>query len=271
MADANSNQNRFEHKVGSNTSPDVNAYLASKAPDLGVRVPDSVGSAPSQFPIKLTHADPRDELMALKSSLLEQNAAQGGQNGVLKGVGLATATDADFQYFRDKELAERQGDFKQFFLEQIKLDDPVYQDYYQRMYPQIFEERESLAEKQIEHQAHLMKINLRGPRNMEDWMFMYGIDRGFIQIPDGPIWDPTKQLATDFQGGLFSIRHILPRDNTARSRMIPGSVGANNSSYGKNNQGFLFDWAQPIKQTGAVSIGGARLPYQFAPGKIPRS
>lgn len=263
-------QNRFEHSVGKNTSPDVNSYLASKAPDLGVRVPDQTGSASSQFPIKLTHADPRDELMALKSSLLEKNAAAGGQNGVLKGVGLATATDADFQYFRDKELAERQGDFKRFFIENIRLDDPVYQDYYQRMYPQIFEERESLAEKQIEHQAHLMKINLRGPRNIEDWMFMYGIDRGFIQIPDGPIWDPAKLLATDFQGGLFSIRHILPRDSTAQNRFLPNTVGSNNPSYG-SDRGFLFDWKNPVKQTDAKdSKQTTKNNFQIAPGGFKR-
>jgi hypothetical protein len=253
----------FEHKVGSHTSPDVNAYLESKAPDLGVRVPDRSNSTSAQFPIKLTNADPRDEIMALKAQMLASNASAGGaQNGVLPGVGMATATTEDFRYFRDKELAERQGDFKRFFLENIDLSDPVHQDYYQRVFPQIFEERETLAEKQIEHQAHLMKINLRGPRNMEDWMFLYGIDRGFIQIPDGPIWDPSKQLANTFEGGLFSIRKILPRTGKERSHMLPGSVGASNSKFG-NVAGLKVDWQKPI--SGGDTFAGGKPGLSWIP------
>lgn len=263
---ATNDSNQYEHKVGSNTSPDVNAYLESKAPDLGVQVSDLGGTVSSKFPIKLTHADPRDEIMALKSQLLAKNG--GGAGGaVLPGVGMATATDEDFRYFRDKELAERQGDFKRFFLQNIDLSDPVKQDYYQRMYPQIFEERESLAEKQIEHQAHLMKINLRGPRNMEDWMFLYGIDRGFIQIPAGPIWDPDYLLKTSFKGGLFSIRHILPRDGTAQSRYLPASVGP--TTGGGGDGGMKFDWKNPMVMKAGIRGQGrnAALPI---PGGLTR-
>lgn len=266
---ATNDQNQYEHTVGSNTSPDVNAYLASKAPDLGVVVPDIHGTTGSQFPIKLTHADPRDEVMALKSQMLAKSGSGGAGFGgaVLKGVGVAQATDADFQYFRDKELAERQGDFKRFFLQNIDLSDPVKQDYYQRMYPSIFEERETLAEKQIEHQAHLMKINLRGPRNMEDWMFLYGIDRGFIQIPAGPIWDPANLLQTSFKGGLFSIRHILPRDGTATSRYLPNSVGRDFG--GGGDGGMKFNWERPTDFKTGISGQGRNAVLPF-PGGLKR-
>lgn len=226
------------HQVG-HSSTRVNDYLSRMAPDLGTVVHDRAeggGSTASKFPSRVGHGDPRDETMALKAQLLKDNP-----NGVLPGVGLATATDADFRYFRDKELAAREADFKTFFLSNIKLDTPEAQDYYQRHYPEVFAEREALAEKQIEHQAHLMKINLRGPRNMEDWMFIYGLDRGFIQIPKGPIWDPENLLKTSFEGGLFSIRKILPRNGGITA--VAGSEDFNNTR--GRADGMFFNWKNP--------------------------
>lgn len=221
------------HQVGHSTSS-VNDYLSRQSPDLGTVIPDIQNTTASKFPSRVGHGDPRDETMALKARMLG-----GGANPVLPGVGLATATNEDFQYFRDKELAEREADFKRFFLSNIDLSTPEKQDYYQRLYPEIFSEREALAEKQIEHQAHLMKINLRGPRNMEDWMFIYGLERGFIQIPKGPIWDPENLLKTSFEGGLFSVRKILPRN--------PNGVASIKGAWQtpQYTNGMYFDWRKP--------------------------
>jgi hypothetical protein len=230
----NGNQDSTQHQVGRPTSS-INDYIARNTPELGTVVQDQKGTVSSQFPSRVGHGDPRDDTMALKAQML-----QGTNNGYLPGVGIAQATDRDFQYFKDKELAEREADFKRYFLSQIDLSDPVKQDYYQRLYPEIFSERESLAEKQIEHQAHLMKINLRGPRNMEDWMFLYGLDRGFIQVPKGPIWDPTNLLQTSFEGGLFSIRKILPRPAVDRIQ------GALRGEKWAANDGSLFNWSKPL-------------------------
>lgn len=239
--------NSTQHQVGRSSSS-VNDYLSRQAPDLGTVVPDARGTVASMFPSRVAHGDPRDETMALKAKMLEK-----ADNGILPGVGMAHATDSDFQYFRDKELAEREADFKRFFLSNIDLSDPVKQDYYQRLYPEIFSERESLAEKQIEHQAHMMKINLRGPRNMEDWMFLYGLDRGFIQVPDGPIWDPNNLLRTTFEGGLFSIRKILPRPTG-----VPQIQGALRGDKWARKDGMVLDWEKPFnfnKSAAGISAG----------------
>jgi hypothetical protein len=250
------NADTYQHQVGRSNSS-VNDYLSRMAPDLGTRVDDLQGTVASKFPSRVAHGDPRDETMALKARMLGSN-----ENPVLPGVGMAMATDKDFQYFRDKELAEREADFKRFFLSNIDLSTPEKQDYYQRLYPEIFSERESLAEKQIEHQAHLMKINLRGPRNMEDWMFIYGLERGFIQIPEGPIWDPENLMRTSFEGGLFSIRKILPRDG----KYLPMAPGAKRftSQYA---DGFEFNWKSPTSfNTGLGNgIGASKSPFIASP------
>lgn len=247
----------YQHQVGHSTSS-VNDYLSRQAPDLGTAVPDRQNTVSSRFPSRVGHGDPRDETMALKAQMLKDGA-------VLPGVGLASATDADFQYFRDKELAEREADFKRFFLSNIDLSTPEKQDYYQRLYPEIFSERESLAEKQIEHQAHLMKINLRGPRNMEDWMFLYGLDRGFIQVPQGPIWDPDNLLQTSFEGGLFSIRKILPRNGSD----IPLLTNANQFKGMQRSTGFGLRWEKPLSfnaDTKFNQAGNVGSPFAGADG-----
>lgn len=238
-----------QHQVGRSTSS-VNDYLSRQSPDLGTVIPDLNNTTSSRFPSRVGHGDPRDETMALKAQML-----QGGVD--LPGVGRAMATDSDFQYFRDKELAEREADFKRFFLSNIDLSTPEKQDYYQRLYPEIFSERESLAEKQIEHQAHLMKINLRGPRNMEDWMFLYGLERGFIQIPKGPIFDPDNLLQNSFEGGLFSIRKILPRDG----KNVP--LITNAATTPQKPGGFEFNWKSPTNfNAGVPFVGRSGIPFR---------
>lgn len=244
----------YQHQVGHSTSS-VNDYLARQSPDLGTVVPDLNNTVASQFPSRVGHGDPRDDTMALKAQMLASTASN---NGYLPGVGIAQATDRDFQYFRDKELAEREADFKRFFLSNIDLSTPEKQDYYQRLYPEIFSERESLAEKQIEHQAHLMKINLRGPRNMEDWQFLYGLDRGFIQVPKGPIWDPQNLLSNSFEGGLFSVRKILPR-NPAGIKQITGAYKSD--GWGRDN-GFVMNWGDPLRPSlGSDNISASKNPF----------
>jgi hypothetical protein len=246
----------YQHQTGKSSSS-VNDYLSRQAPDLGTTVPDLKNTAASRFPSRVGHGDPRDEKMALKAQLL-----QDAQYGYLPGVGVAQATDADFQYFKDKELAEREADFKRFFLSNIDLSDPVKQDYYQRLYPEIFSERESLAEKQIEHQAHMMKINLRGPRNMEDWMFLYGLDRGFIQVPKGPIWDPDNLLKTSFEGGLFSIRKILPRNPDG----VPTLTNAYHSGAWGKQGGLVVNHKEPLTAGGVFNwYGASKAPFSGAP------
>jgi hypothetical protein len=241
----------YQHQVGRSSSS-VNDYLSRQSPDLGTVVPDLRNTTASKFPSRVGHGDPRDETMALKAQMLKES----GDNGYLPGVGIAHATNADFQYFRDKELSEREADFKRFFLSNIDLSTPEKQDYYQRLYPEIFSERESLAEKQIEHQAHLMKINLRGPRNMEDWMFLYGLERGFIQVPKGPIWDPENLLRNTFEGGLFSIRKILPRDGYK----IPTITGAFKSP--QYSDGYEFNWKKPTDFTSGISfVDSSKTPF----------
>jgi hypothetical protein len=238
-------QTTYQHQTGRSSSS-VNDYLSRQAPDLGTVVPDIQGTTASRFPSRVGHGDPRDDTMALKAQMLKDGP-------VLPGVGMAYATNEDFQYFRDKELAEREADFKRFFLSNIDLSTPEKQDYYQRLYPEIFSERESLAEKQIEHQAHMMKINLRGPRNMEDWMFLYGLDRGFIQVPQGPIWDPENLLKTSFEGGLFSIRKILPRNPTG----VPAISNAYTNRAMNQTKGKMVDWKNPVSGGNVFNWYGA--------------
>lgn len=246
---AQANDDTTEHKVGRKNN-NINDYIARNAPDLGTVV--NTGTVASQFPSRVGHGHPDDQMYALKSKML-------GKGQTLPGVGLAMATNEDFRYFQQKELDAREADFKRFFLSQIDLSSPEKQDYYQRLYPEIFNEREQLAEKQIEHQAHMLKIQLRGPRSMEDWQFLYGIDRGFIQFPKGPIYDPTALLKTSFQGGLFSIRHILPRQE--RVGFLPEAVQTRMPGAGQET-GYTFDWTKgALNNEGRAGLAGiAALP-----------
>jgi hypothetical protein len=200
------------------TDHPVEGFLRRNAPQLGQRMPDRGQTAAGQFANVIEKGDPRDERYALRGQLLGPSG-----NPVLPGVGMAMATDSDFEYFHKKALDAQEADFKAWFLAQMDLSTPEKQAYWQSQFPEVFQEKQRLLESQVDIQLRLAKIRMLGPKNKEDYMLLWAIQRGFIKLPAGPLYDPSKQAVKEFHEGLFNIKKLFARSGKGEYGLWDGT------------------------------------------------
>lgn len=218
------------------TDHPVEGFLRRNAPQLGQRMPDRGQTAAGQFANVIEKGDPRDERYALRGQLLGENNA----TGVLPGVGLAMATDKDFEYFHKKALDAQEADFKAWFLAQMDLSTPEKQAYWQSQFPEVFQEKQRLLESQVDIQLKLAKIRMLGPKNKEDYMLLWAIQRGFIKLPDGPLYDPSKESVKNFHEGLFNIKKLFARTGQGRFDIWDGTSSTKVTGSAANTENINF-------------------------------
>lgn len=222
------NNERFNN-VTQTRYPTVD-YLKSTAPQLGQRLynkadatgDDGKGIA-TAYPNIIEAGHPSDQYYATKTALV-------GENGAAAGLGMAQMTDADINYINSKKNAAIEASFKGFLLNQMDLSSPEKQAYWQNKFPEVFEEKVKLAEQQLDLQVQLTKINIFGPRNIQDYRLLYAIKEGFITPPKGPLNDPDSLQKKDFHRGMFNIRKMLPSNDKEtdvnwKAPLTPGAAG----------------------------------------------
>lgn len=239
------------------TDHPVEGYLRRHAPELGQAMPDREGTVASRFPNVIEQGDPRDEKYALRGKLLSNTGAAGPY---IPGVGLMMADQSDVEYFHKKALDVQEADFKAWFLAQMDLSTPEKQAYWQSKFPDVFQEKQRLMEKQLDIQLKLAKMRIFGPQNKDDYMLLWGIQRGYIKVPDGPLFEPTKLQQKNFHEGLFNIKKLFPR--TGKGQLLTYTPDNGKSTIDKaynasgNKYVNLFD---PLSQQGDIAgLGGAR-------------
>lgn len=202
----------------------VENFLRSHAPTLGQVQPDNAQGGPSKaslFPSMIEHGDPRDQRYALVREMVDTN-------GVIPGFGKYQATSADLAYIDDKIKDAQEADFKAWFLGQMDLSTPEKQHYWQQKFPEVFQEKLNLLEKQLDIHYRLAKINLFGHRTMDDYMMSWALQKGYINMPRGPIFQPENLDKTDFHRGLFNVKKWFAGDGRD----------------GKGN--VVIDWKNPL-------------------------
>lgn len=227
----------------SETSRSTEEFLRRNAPQLGQAMPDRTGTVASRFPNEIEKGRPEDERYALKGQLLKEG---GGAGPYIPGVGLAMATDSDFEYFRNKALDAQEADWKAWFLSQMDLSTPEKQAYWQANFPDVFQERQRLLEKQVKIQFDLARIRMLGPKNKEDYQLLWAIQRGFIKVPEGPLFDPTKLQQQKFHEGLLNIKKLFARSGTGRVGAYDPSSGGSLSSSAPASSNFNVNWLDPL-------------------------
>jgi hypothetical protein len=225
------------------TSRSTEEFLRRNAPQLGQAMPDRAGTVASRFPNEIEKGRPEDERYALKGKLLQQG---GGAGPYIPGVGLAMATDSDFEYFRNKALDAQEADWKAWFLQQMDLSTPEKQAYWQANFPDVFQERQKLLEKQVKIQFDLARIRMLGPKNKEDYQLLWAIQRGFIKVPQGPLFDPTKLQQQEFHEGLLNIKKLFARSGTGRYGAYDPSTGVSAGVNSSAASTMNIDWKDPL-------------------------
>lgn len=144
------------------------------------------GYRDNRFPVRLYPRDKYDDVAHLKQGLIE------GTGGSNTPFGQATLTTDDMAWLRRKVEAEQQADFKQWVMQQFDMRDTAQRAQFQQMFSEYLSEQESIIDDRAELSARLAKMALRGPKNKEDYMFLYLLNTNAIELPDGKLWDPTS-------------------------------------------------------------------------------
>lgn len=239
-----SNNDRWNNTA--QTDHPVRAFIDRYSPQLGQSITtNNTYGVSRMFPNLIEKGDPRDDYYAFKSGLINAN-------GVIPGAGLAVASDADVGYLRKKGDDTVEAAFKAFLLDQMDLSTPEKQDYWQKNYPQVFDEKIKLVESQLDLQLKLAKLRILGPRSQEDYMLIFAIQHGYIALPKGPVYDPTSLEKTDFHRGLFNVKKwLLTNDSQYVSGEDPlGLNGPGSYPAVKNTTDFMR----------AGRLGGSGIP-----------
>ena len=158
---------------------------------------DGTGGA-GEYPVQLFKPDPRDEAYEIRKALVDE------QSGIVPGVGQAVVTDEDFKYFQSKQNEFNNAEFKDWLIKNADYSTPEKSEYWNSKFPWITELRLEEIQKKADLQMKLARIQITGPQNEDDYILIYGIQQGYISVPDGPL-HKDKSANNNFKEGLFSI------------------------------------------------------------------
>ncbi len=193
------------------------------------------------FPVKISAPDARDTLMEAKMK------AATAPNGV-SPYGQVHATDKDWEWHMKKAEQVEGLAFERFVASSFDLTNPADRANLEKVDPDYFKQRQEEIEQvrsvastvnedsrrlqQAELQKKLALIRLRGPRDKEDLMLIYGIETERVPLPRGPLWKPedwsTKDIAGSFNAGIFSPRRIFPKNPSNTSKHWDPLLGTRN-------------------------------------------
>jgi hypothetical protein len=131
-----------------------------------------------------------------------------GSNIRKDGLGIAMFDESDKQYLANKEKQAEAIEYESFVSSLYNLDDPATAALVaEKILPDFFSKREAEIDKMAKLQAQLAKIRARGgyPMNNEEATLLFAIQKGYIKLPQGAIWDFKNWTATsDMQRGIFN-------------------------------------------------------------------
>lgn len=166
--------------------PDLD-LTAPKVPGMN-RYQDFVLKNQGKFPIRPLPKDPYDTMWKIKDDLRSAGYANAARP--------LPVTEEDLRYLKGKAAAEDYTAFLTWEASKYDLSDPATKEWFHKVCPSYFEQREQLIDDMIDLQAKYAKIRLRGPRSEDDLKLEFLIEKGDVNLPSGPIWDPISIYST---------------------------------------------------------------------------
>jgi hypothetical protein len=205
--------------------------------DWGPRIggPGAPGSRkrPNEFPVQINKPNrERDSRMRLKSEYIEQMRDDGGVN-----LGMPVLKDKDLKAFADYEQQRQKVSFAAWLSSYLNVADPATQRLVAEIMPEYYTDREAVIENQAELQKNLALIRMRGPQSKQDFLMIYLLSTGQIQMPKGSIFEPQSWSYdnTDFTRGMFNPRRYYAA-GAIKDKSDPIGELAKGAAFGKMPQ-----------------------------------
>lgn len=159
------------------------------------------GANPARFPAQYFNPNPYDDIINLKRNTIvpaagKTQAVMGQENVFVPGMPVVATmpiTDRDFEWAQNKREQMEYAQFRTWLEQQYNLADPAQREMFARLIPDYFAQREALLENMADNALRFAKLRLRGPKDLDDFMFQWLVQTGRIQLPEGNLWDPSAK------------------------------------------------------------------------------
>lgn len=229
----------------------------------GMPATDAVNK--SRFPAQYIDRDPRDSLYSLKKAVV---AGQGTWLGAGAAQAVVPITDADMMYFKHKEEQQEYQNFKIWAEQWYDFSDPAQVRLFEEAFPDYYMQRLTLIQNLGMNAVKYAQLRLLGPRTRDDFMFMWAVQTGRIQMPKGALWDPATwskegpaaQLAF-FNPWRLTSKATAPNMVDVNNRTDPFGTGARVRGFpsmGGGEKQYYWDSLAPNANSGGVikAVGG---------------
>jgi hypothetical protein len=143
--------------------------------------------ASNEFPLIPFAKDTYDDVAEMKKQMANA-AIAGGENWVVP------FDQQDANYLLRKRAQVEQADFDRWLYKKYDLRDPAQMFLFQQIAPEQFQRRQEVIDYQQNLVSRYAKLRLRGAKNLSDLQFEWLIETGRIELPKGPIWDPSSWM-----------------------------------------------------------------------------
>lgn len=226
------------------------------------RVPDQQNTISSRFPVELLSTDGRkDEEVSLRAQLVNNQ-------GIVPGVGLATAGDDYFNYAAEKREKAQAFEFYSWIMSNADLSAPEKAAWWFEKFPWMRTLREQEIDRQAKIQADLAKIAISGPQSEDDFMLLFLKQNDLLGDVDKPLQKLNEMKVSDnFKQGMYSVF-----SRPANLLLAPNPPLANSTGVGTNKINYGNPLGPPT--AGSYQIPGFgfqkdRLPLNLNPGQRP--
>lgn len=189
-------------------APAGNAAEIAKAGESLANTPKLYQTAQSdgqvtEFPQPLFKRDPYSQRVQLKQAA--QEALPGRQIAI---------SEEDISYLHRLQQQDERAAFNVFMSNLFDRARPAERAMLLKIFPEYEKIRKEIIRQQADIQIKLAELQITGIQNHEDAMFVWALNRGDIQLPSGPLYDP--KTYTENNGTMY-ISGPLARKFKARS------------------------------------------------------
>lgn len=188
---------------------------------------DGAEQARNEFPYVPFARDDYDDVANIKRQFV-----QGGAEAVV------TLDKDDANYALRQRAQVENADFDRWVMQKYDLTDPAQNFMFQQIAPEQFQRRLDLIEAQQTLVSKYARMRLMGAKSLEDLKFEWLVETGRIELPKGPIWNPSAWMSEQlgyggnnlnerrganlrrFQAGLFNPINYLTEGHTGHKASV---------------------------------------------------
>lgn len=136
-------------------------------------------------------------------------------------------TQKDVDWFEERKDTKEQIRFDEWLTRVIDVSDPGESRWLQDMYPEFWNRREKYIDDEINAEAALAKIRLRGVKNMNDLKLIYAMNTGRWAPATKPLWAGSPAGGVGFKKGWLSLADYNGRSAARLTGPGNGKFSAN--------------------------------------------